>query len=343
MVDFLLLSTIDNTRELREALAEIRAEYGEILSVKKIYFSDWERGTIDPGQVEEAVKSAWVILVDIRGQTEFTDRLRELVTGSAATVVVLVGGGRDILSLTRMGSFSGADLPRREGRFDIEVYLKARKFMELTKKLGSVIPVGKLKHMRNWLLACEYYAEGGKENLKNLFLFLLREYCRVKVDARPPQKMPDWGIWWPPHRHFTDLKTFKTSVGWGEDKPAVGIFFYGGMHFTDCVPVVEALVKELRDEVNLIPVFSKVEHNLTAFRSCFFDGERPAVDLVVNLQYFRLHGGPFGGAPEPTYRLRAELVVPGRTCKQQPGCQTVFPMLNTQSPMQGSRLDSADD
>ena len=35
MVDFLLLSTIDNTRELREALAEIRAEYGEILSVKK--------------------------------------------------------------------------------------------------------------------------------------------------------------------------------------------------------------------------------------------------------------------------------------------------------------------
>ncbi|MGQ5711431.1 cobaltochelatase subunit CobN [Desulforudis sp. DRI-14] len=310
MNSFLLLSTIDNTRELREALAEIGAEYGEILSVKKIYFSDSERGAIDPVELEEAVKSARVILVDIRGQTEFTDQLRELITGSAATVVVLVGGSRDILSLTRMGSFSGADLPRREGRFDIEAYLKARKFAEIAKKLGSVLPVGKLRHMRNWVLACEYYAEGGKENLKNLFLFLLREYCGAKVEVRPPQKMPDWGIWWPPDRRFTDLKAFKSSVGWDESKPTVGIFFYGGMHFADCTPVVEALAKELRGEVNLIPVFSKVEYNLTALRSCFFDGGRPTVDLVVNLQYFRLHGGPYGGVPEPTYRLLSELGVP---------------------------------
>jgi cobalamin biosynthesis Mg chelatase CobN len=308
--NFLLLSTIDNTRELREALAEIRAEYGEILSVEKIYFSDWERGRIDPREVEEAVKSARVILVDIRGQTEFTDQLRELITRSAATVVVLVGGSRNILSLTRMGSFSGADLPRREGRFDVEAYLKARKFAEIAKKLGSVLPVGKLKHMRNWVLACEYYAEGGKENLKNLFLFLLREYCGAKVEVRPPQKISDWGIWWPPDHRFTDLKVFKTSVGWDESKPAVGIFFYGGMHFADCVPLVEALVKELRGEINLVPVFSKVEHNLTALRSCFFDGGRRAVDLVVNLQYFRLHGGPYGGAPEPTYQLLSELDVP---------------------------------
>ncbi len=307
---FLLLSTIDNTRELREALAEIRAEYGEILSVKKIYFSDWERGRIDPKEVEEAAKSARVILVDIRGQTEFTDRIRELMTGSTATVVVLVGGSRDIFSLTRMGSFSGADLPRREGRFDIEAYLKARKFAEIAKNLGSVLPVGKLKHMRNWVVACEYYAEGGKKNLKNLFLFLLREYCGAKVEVRPPQKMPGWGIWWPPDHRFTDLKAFKTSVGWDENKPAVGIFFYGGMHFADCAPVVEALVKELGDEVNLIPVFSKVEHNLTALRSCFFDEGHPVVDLVVNLQYFRLHGGPYGGAPEPTYRLLSELGAP---------------------------------
>lgn len=310
MVNFLLLTTMDNTRELREALTEIRAEYGEILSVKKIYFSDWERGKIDPAEVEEAARSSRVILVDIRGQTEFTDRLRELVAGSAATVVVLVGGSRDILSLTRMGSFSGADLPRREGRFDIEAYLKARKFMELAKKLGSALPVGKLKQMRNWVVACEYYAEGGKENLKNLFLFLLRKYCGAKVEVRPPQKMPDWGIWWPPDHYFTDLKVFKSFVGWDGSLPAVGIFFYGGMHFADCVPVVEALAKELGDEVNLIPVFSKVEHNLTALRSCFFDEGRPVVDLVVNLQYFRLHGGPYGGTPEPTYQLLSELDVP---------------------------------
>lgn len=268
MVAFLLLTTIDNTRELREALAEIRAEYGDILSMKKIYFSDWERGAIDPAEVEKAVRSSRIILVDIRGQTEFTDRLQDLLAGRDAAVVVLVGGSRDILSLARLGSFSGADLPQREGRFDIEAYLKAKKFMELAKRLGSVLPVGKLKHMRNWLVACEYYAEGGKENLKNLFLFLAREYGGARVKAAPPRKRPEYGIWWPPDRYYSDLRAFKSAVGWQADKPAVGVFFYGGMHLADCLPVVEALVKELRGEVNLVPVFSKVEQNLAWAGTC---------------------------------------------------------------------------
>jgi cobalamin biosynthesis Mg chelatase CobN len=180
----------------------------------------------------------------------------------------------------------------------------------LAKKMGSILPVGKLKHMRNWLAACEYYAEGGRENLHNLFLFLLREYCGAKVEVRPPQRRPDYGIWWPPDRYFTDLKAFKSAAGWQAHRPAAGLFFFGGMHFDDCMPVVEALLEELRGELNLVPVFSRVEHNLAALRSFFFDAGCPAVDLIVNLQYFRLHGGPYGGAPDPTYRLLSELGVP---------------------------------
>ncbi len=207
VVKFLLLTTIDNTREFREALAEIKAEYGEILSLRKVYFSDWERGELELTQVEEVVRSADVILVDIRGQTELTDHLRKIIPESrATTVVVLVGGSREIFSLNRMGSFSGSDLPQGESNsFDIESFLKVKKFTELTKKIGSFLPVGKLKHMRNWVLACEYYAEGGKENLKNLFLFLLREYYGAKVKVKPPQKMPPYGIWWPPNHYFTDV------------------------------------------------------------------------------------------------------------------------------------------
>jgi cobalamin biosynthesis Mg chelatase CobN len=312
VVKFLLLTTIDNTRELREALAEIKAEYGEILSLRKVYFSDWERGELELAQVEEVVRSADVILVDIRGQTELTDHLRKIIPESrAATVVVLVGGSREVFSLTRMGSFSGSDLPQGEGSsFDIESFLRVKKFTELTKKIGSFLPVGKLKHMRNWVLACEYYAEGGKENLKNLFLFLLREYYGAKVKVKPPQKMPPYGIWWPPNHYFTDVGEFKSSLEWDRQKPAVGIFFYGGMHFSDCTPLVEALIERLKEECNIIPVFSNVENNLTALQTYFLSEGRPNIDLLVNLQYFRLHGGPYGGPPEPTYRLLTELGVP---------------------------------
>ncbi len=308
MINFLLLSTLDNTRELREAMKEIKEEYGEILSLRKIYFSDWDKKP-DYTQMEEAISNAQVILVDIRGQSPFTDWVRQAIAGSSAIVAVLVGGHRDIMSLTRMGSFSGSDIPSREGAFDVEAFLKVKKFSELTKKLGSILPLGKLKHMRNWVVACDYYAEGGTENLKNLFLFMLKEYCGKKVKVQPPQKMLDWGIWWP-DQYFPDLKSFISWRPIDKNKPTVGIFFYGGMHFADCTPAVEALIERMGDQVNLLPVFSKAEYNLPAMQSCFFDEGRPVVDLVVNLQYFQLHGGPYGGAPEPTYELLSKLDVP---------------------------------
>jgi len=131
------------------------------------------------------------------------------------------------MSLTRMGSFSGSDIPSREGAFDVEAFLKVKKFSELTKKLGAILPLGKLKHMRNWVLACDYYAEGGTQNLKNLLLFMLKEYCGKKVKVQPPQKMLDWGIWWP-DQYFDDLKSFTSWRPMDENKPTVGIFFYGG-------------------------------------------------------------------------------------------------------------------
>ena len=164
MTNFLLFSTLDNTRELREAMKEIKGEYGEILSLRKIYFSEWDKKP-DYTRMKEAINQAQVILVDIRGQSRFTDWVRQAIADSSAVVTVLIGGHRDIMSLTRMGSFSGSDIPSREGAFDVEAFLKVKKFSELTKKLGAILPLGKLKHMRNWVLACDYYAEGGTQNL----------------------------------------------------------------------------------------------------------------------------------------------------------------------------------
>ena len=307
---FLLLSTAEGTRELEYALADIKESYGEIIRLQKISFAYWEQGRLTLEEVEKAIAWAQVILVAIMGQTELTDHLLRLLPRSSATIVVLIGGSRDILALTRLGSFSGADLPMGKGSFDLQAYLRAKKFMELTKKMGAIIPMGKLKHMRNWLLACDYYAHGGRENFKNMLLFLLRKYCGAQVQYQLPKRRPDFGLWWPPDRYFTSLQSFQRAAGWEKELPAVGILFFGGLHFDDCTPVVEALLAELKGEVNFLPVFSRVEHNLTALRSFFFVEGRPLVNLVVNLQYFRLHGGPYGGTPEPTYRLLSELGAP---------------------------------
>jgi len=49
---------------------------------------------------------------------------------------------------------------------------------------------------------------------------------------------------------------------------------------------------------------------LEAISKYFFSGDTPAIDLMINMQYFRLHGGPYGGIPEPTYNLLQRLNVP---------------------------------
>ncbi|MEW5920590.1 MAG: cobaltochelatase subunit CobN [Bacillota bacterium] len=102
-----------------------------------------------------------------------------------------------------------------------------------------------------------------------------------------------------------DLETYCREAGHLDGLPRLGVLMYGGMHFYDTAPVVDALYEHLRDDVNLVCVFSRVEYNLAALEK-YMSG----VDLLINLQYFRLHGGPYGGDPEPTYRLLEKMDVP---------------------------------
>ena len=311
MIKLLLLSTLDNTRELRDAVSELRREHGEILSLRKIYLNDLEKERISLDEAKRELDTSQIILVDIRGQSGMSDFLQEVLPQSKATIVVLIGGSSQIFALTRMGSFRGSDIFKGDRQMDVEGYVRAKKFSELTKRIGSVLPFGKLKDMRNWVIAQEYYSNYGKENLKGLLLFLLREYGRVKIkNVPPPEKALDFGIWWPGKGFFSELAPFQNEVGWNPAKPSIGVFFYGQMHFQDCAPAVEEFITRIGNRANVIPVFSRVEYNLEAISKYFFSGDAPAIDLLVNLQYFRLHGGPYGGTPEPTYDMLQKLNVP---------------------------------
>ncbi len=307
---FLALTNMDNTMALKEAVEELQSSCGPVLALKKIYFSDLEDSEIPLSEVEEEVERADIILVDVRGDVRMAREMKRLLSVDGKTVAVLIGGSKDIFALTRMGKFRGEKMFKpggKEKEFDVNSYIRTKKFSALTKKLGSLLSFSMLGDMRNWILCQEYYAEGDAANLKNMLMLLLKEYGGHSQLARPepPRRQPDFGLYCPGVGNISDMEELKREAGFQEGLPTVGVMFYGGMHFYDTGPVVDTLYDYLRDRVNLVPVFSRVECNLQAVEK-YFKG----IDLLINLQYFRLHGGPYGGDPEPTYRLLKEMNVP---------------------------------
>ncbi len=309
MKKILALTTMNNTAALREALQKIKEDYGEIVKLTKIFLDDYEVSNVSLKSIEDEINSSAVILVDIRGDTRIGRELPSMLNDKGKTVIVLVGGGQEILKLTKMGNFAGEMIFKnnKDREFNIHSYIKAKKFSELTKKLGAFMPFGRLKDMRNWVLCQEYYGEGDPENIKNLILFLLKHYAHTKQIHKvpPPKKQPPYGLYLPDKGMFDNLMPYKKEINFDSKKPTIGILLYGGMHFSDTKPVADAIFKHLKGDVNLISIFSRTEHNIDALNKYLKD-----IDILLNLQYFRLHGGPFGGEPEPTYKFFKETSAP---------------------------------
>jgi len=309
MKKILALTTINNTVALKEAVEKIKEEYGNIVEIRKIYFDDYENPDVSLEPIEKEIDSSDIILVDIRGDIRVGRELPKMLEGKDKTVVVLVAGSQHIFALTKMGKFRGERIfkPEREKEFNVHTYIKAKKFSELTKKLGKFLPAVMLKDMRNWVLAQEYYAEGDVENLKNLILFLLKNYSGVREIKKvpPPKSHPPYGLYIPKLGICEDLEEYKIKMRYDASKPTVGVLLYGGMHFADTKPIADALYECLKNNVNFMFVFSKVEYNIEAINK-YLKG----VDLFLNCQYFRIHGGPYGGEPEPTYDFLQKADVP---------------------------------
>lgn len=309
MKKILALTTINNTAPLKEAIEDITREYGKIVAVRKVYLEEYENPQVDLKPLVEEIESSDVIFVDIRGDVRVGRELPRLLEGKDKTVVVLVGASQEILRLTKMGKFKGDRIfrgPERE--FSVHAYVRAKRFSKLTEVLGKILPVGAMKDMRNWVLATRYYAEGDKENIKNLILFILREYCGMREikDIRPPTDF-SYSLYLPHRGFLKNKRQYKNLIGYDPQRPTVAVLMYGGMHFEDCKVIAEPLYEKLKDKVNFFFVVSRVENNIRALKEYLSD-ER--LDLLLNLQYFRIHGGPYGGEPEPTYELLRSFDVP---------------------------------
>ncbi len=309
MTRILAITTLNNSSELKEAADRIHVRYGPVARIEKLYLKDFEAPDASFDGVRASIRNADILLVDIRADTRLGRALPRLLADFTGTVVVLIGVGNDIFALTRMGSFRGSRLfkPGREKTFTIDSFIKARRYSELTERLTAMLPFGMLGDMRRWMKAQQYYSEGGVDNLENMLLLLLKHYGGQKhiKNIKPVSVMPPCGLYAPGGGIYTDLEDYRRAAGYDAGRPTVAILTHGGMHFSDTREVVERLYARLSPGVNVLTVFSNIEHNMEALRTWCRD-----IDLLITMQYFRLWGGPYGGDPAVIYAFLQDADVP---------------------------------
>lgn len=316
-------------RWMTEGIIAIYNELGEIFELNSYFLNDVNDGKISKNKLKEAIFNTDIMLIDIRGHCLAVDILEKSYKlmeqefpemYEKKQIITLLGGNPQLMRLTKLGTFKGQSIPLPkssiEYNFDeindiTDAVNKGMKIDRIMRKFSTIFPIKVLKHIRNWAYTRDYWANGlagVADNHKNLLLFLLKNYLGYpQLKVPKPIDIPDIGIFDPVSNVFYDnLKNMLKIKPLNPNKQTIGLFFYGGLYFEQSLPIVKELAEKLSD-FNIITVFSSVMFNVKAHREFFFLKNRSLVSLIINLQYFQLNGGPFGGNSSVTLDLYKEM------------------------------------
>ncbi|TFG23410.1 MAG: hypothetical protein EU533_03195, partial [Promethearchaeota archaeon] len=315
---------------LTEGISQIYEEIGNIFDFQMFFLNDVDSGKVTKDDFIKEIYNTDIMLLDIRGNCRTAELLVDTYksmeeefpeTFEKKVIIALVGGNGEIRRLTKMAEFQARKIPSSSQEYDMKEIpdlTKAVRFGQrmtsMMKTLGHIFPTKVLKHARNWGLMMDYWVfglAGVAENHKNMILFLLKNYFGFKdIEVPKPIKIPSFGIYdIIQNKYFNSLEDYYEENPPDLDKQSIGLFFYGGLYFEQSLPVVEEFMLQLKD-FNVIPVFSDVMTNLEAHKKFFFNEGFQSISAVINLQYFQLNGGPFGGNPQDTLELLKRLDVP---------------------------------
>ena len=294
---FTFLINAAQSEVLHIAVERFWQEHGRLFEARVFAVSDIEEEVVPVAVVRQALKEAQVVFLDVRGGGRSVGMAAATLAATDQPVLVLVGGSPELMRLVRLGPFSFAQMMRRTPEaepsggqtFSLQ---RVQQIMRLIEKGGSLLPFGRLRHARNWARSVRYWTHGGPENLKNLLVFIGREYAGLHLPKPPPpQEYPEFGIYDVfAQKHYKKLSSYLKAVRFDAARPAVGLLFYGGMHFDQSLVPATALANILRDRygVQVIPVFATSGFNLQAIRSFFQSQGRPLIDALVYFQWFQL-------------------------------------------------------
>ncbi len=267
-----------------------------------------------PGVVA-ALEGQDLVLLDLMGAPAgFCRLLEERLENHPGQVAVLNASLPSLRLLTRLGSFSLGTMGRMAGGKRPPDMAGMQAMMDRAEKLGRRLPLGPLRHLRNYIWLVKYWMFANPENLTNLLRLLAREYLgiRNRPKPEPPRTLEGLTIYHPGRgQAYGSWSEYLAATPLRPGLPTVGLLFYNSNYPVDTHPVVARLMEAWKDAFNLVPLAAGrlLGEDLERFRELAATMD-PPLEALVNLLSFRLGAGPVGGEPDQATALLAELGLP---------------------------------
>lgn len=306
------------TEILWEGYQLFREKYSIPLRLSVFSTQDVEENSSAARALEASLFSSDMVFLDVRGGGRSLGILHRTLPRTSQPVALLLGGSPETLKLLRLGSFSFEKLLKKSrkpsaSKPSSEPNLAVlQKITAIIEKVGSLLPFGQLKHMRNWVRMMTYWNNGGTENVAKLIAFAAKEYLGFgRLSVPGPKVFPDLGICDPlSNETYASTRAYFRNIRFSSLRPTVGILFYGGMHFQQSLIPARAITEELRSRgIQIIPVVAKTGSNLKAIRQFFMHNGTTIVDAVIYLQWFQLTTFT-GQSPDDSISVLKNLNVP---------------------------------
>ncbi|KTE89367.1 magnesium chelatase subunit H [Desulfitobacterium hafniense] len=289
---------------------EIEAQYPRALELK-LYYGASEPAEEKLAEMTETISQSDLVFIDLMGSSPAVSKA--VSAGLEKCRGHIVPYGNSPREHMRLGKFT-MEAMKSGGEDKKPDRAAMAKMRTMAEKMGKVIP-GKMSDMRNYSLLMKYFKAAGLFNIRNMLYLLLREYGGVKDIPKPqePREAGGTGLCDPKTMRFYDsFQDYSRDFPFAEDRPTVGVLFYGHTYPTDtsgCVAVIKNRLEEFAN-VLTIAVSGSFEENREKLRVVLLNSTPRPVDLILNFMSFRLGAGPMGGDHQAGIELLKEINVP---------------------------------
>lgn len=230
---------------------------------------------------------------------------------------------------TRLGAFSMSDMgsmmkkpgtktekieekkPEKKTKTAME---KMHRIRRMALILGSVLPFGMMKDMKNTFLLTDYWQQATDKDMDSFMSLILRNYFKKSFLPKEVPCTMRYGIYAKDpftEKTYDGPKEYFRSHPYDPGKKTVVLAFYGHSYPNDFMPVIRAFFERLSKTCNVLPLaFSQNDDtDLPALEKILTDKSYP-VSGMVNLISFRLGAGPMGGDADNAVEILKKLDVP---------------------------------